>query len=176
MKIIMVIVSSLNGKLTKGDDSNIYTWTSKEDQEYFFSLLEKNRALIMGSKTYNAVKKRILLRKNLLRIILTKEPKKYAHETITGQLEFSDHSPHILVKTLETRGYKKILIVGGAKVNTSFLKAQLVDELYLTLEPRIFGKGNNIFQEGEFENRVQLRSVRKLNKRGTILLKYKFIK
>ncbi len=34
-----------------------------------------------------------------------------------------------------------MLVVGGPHVATSFLKAQLIDELWLTIEPKIFGMG-----------------------------------
>jgi len=170
------MVSTLNGKITKGDDSNIYEWTSKEDQEYFFSLLAKNNVVIMGSKTYDVVKSRIRLRKNLLRIVLTKDPKKYIQEIIPGQLEFSNENLHDLVKRLELKRYKRILIVGGAKVNSSFIKARLVDELFLTIEPKIFGKGKPLFDEGKFDKSLELMTIRKLNKSGTLLLKYKLLK
>lgn len=176
MKVIMVMVSTLNGKITNGDDPNIYTWTSKEDKNYFFSLLKKNRVVVMGSNTYNAVKDKIQLRRNLLRIVFTRNLRKYSREIIPKQLEFISNSPKQLVKNLKERGYKKILIVGGGKVNSSFLKTGLVDEFYLTLEPKIFGEGKALFEEGAFENKLQLISVKKLNKKGTLLLKYKLLK
>ena len=53
MKVIMMIVSTLNGKITKGIDPNIYKWTSKADQDYFFGYLKKNNLIVMGSKTYD---------------------------------------------------------------------------------------------------------------------------
>jgi len=84
MKIIMVAVSSLNGKLTKGKDPNIYSWTSKEDSKLFFSLIEKNNLIVMGGKTYEAARKIIKHKKNKLRIVLTRNPEKYFKETIKG--------------------------------------------------------------------------------------------
>lgn len=174
MKIILAMVSSLDGKITKGNSPNIYEWTSKEDQEYFFSLIAMSNAIIMGSKTYKAVKHRIRLQKKLLRIVLTKNPEKYSHEIVSGQLEFSNESPKELVSRLKKTGYKKILVVGGEKVNTSFLKAKLIDELYLTIEPVVFGKGKNLFEEIELRKSLQLISLRRLNKKGTLLLKYSY--
>ncbi len=171
----MVMVSTLNGKITRENDSDIYTWTSKEDQKFFFTLLKKNTVMIMGSNTYEAAKKRIRLTKKRLRIVLTKYPKKYSHDAVYRQLEFSSESPQEIVKRLKKNGYKKLLILGGGKVNSSFLKAGLADELYVTMEPIIFGKGKNIFEEGIFENKLQLISIKKMNKRGTLLLKYKLL-
>ena len=70
-------------------------------------------------------------------------------------------------------GYKKILLVGGATINGLFLKQNLVDELFLTIEPKIFGYGKNIVEGNLLNTSLQLISIKKINKFGTLLLKYK---
>ena len=65
MKVIMVAVSSINGKITKGKDPNIYSWTSKEDSNFFFSLIKKHNLIVMGSKTYEAARRIIKHEKNI---------------------------------------------------------------------------------------------------------------
>ena len=172
MKIIMVAVSSVNGKLTQGDDVNIYKWTSKEDSEIFLSLIEKHNLIVMGSKTYEAARNIIKLKKNKLRIVLTRKPKKYKDDIVKGGLEFSSESPKDLIKRLEKSGYKEMLLVGGTGVNTSFLKNKLVDELYLAIEPLIFGKGKGLVLEETLETELKLVSVKKLNRKGTLHLVY----
>ncbi|MFA6081552.1 MAG: hypothetical protein WC741_04055 [Patescibacteria group bacterium] len=57
------MLSSADGKTTKGNNDNIYTWTSVEDQRYFLSLIKKNNLIIMGRdlrffETDNKIKKR----------------------------------------------------------------------------------------------------------------------
>ncbi len=175
MKIVIVAVASVNGKITKGDDSNIYSWTSKEDSRFFFSLIEKSNLIVMGSKTYEAAKKLIKHKKNRLRIVLTKNPKRYLKESMKGMLEFTNEGPLELTKRLEGKGYKKILLVGGGEINVLFLKSKLVNEIYLTIEPKIFGTGKNLVGESDFESQLQLISARKLNEQGTLLLKYKVV-
>ena len=172
----MVMVSTINGKITKRDDPDIYKWTSKEDQEYFFNLLQKNKVKIMGSTTYEAIKKNLKLQKGNLRIVLTKNPSKYDSDFVAGQLEFSNELPHALIQRLKKKGIRQVLVLGGGKINASFLKGKLVDELYLTLEPRIFGKGKSIFDEGIFEEELTLISIKKLNKKGALFLKYRSLK
>ena len=173
MKVTMAAVSSLNGNITKGNDPNIYSWTSKEDSQMFFSLIEKNNLIVMGSKTYEIAKKIIKHKKNKLRVILTRNPEKYLDQTIKGILEFTNDSPLKLVKKLESRGYKKMLVVGGGTINCLFLKSKLVDEVYLTIEPRIFGTGQELVGEENLDISLKLISIKKLNKKGTLLLKYK---
>jgi dihydrofolate reductase len=172
----MVMLSSIDGKITNGNDINIYTWTSKEDQKYFFSLIKKNNLIVMGRSTYEASKTIIKLEKNKLRIVMTKNPIKYSDRSVKGQLEFLNESPKKLIEQLQSRGYKKMLLVGGGIINGLFLKQNLVDELYLTIEPKIFGSGKNIVEEQLLNINLQLINIKKLNKAGTLLLKYKFIK
>lgn len=176
MKVVMVMLTSIDGKTTRGDSQNIYSWSSIEDQKYFFSLIKKNNLIVMGRATYDASKPVIKIGKNKLRIVLTHSPKKHLNQTIKNQLEFTGESPEQLVKRLTLAGYKKMLLVGGSIINGLFLKQNLVDELYLTIEPKIFGNGKN-FVEGQLLNtKLQLISIKKINKTGTLLLKYKVIK
>lgn len=176
MKVTMVMLASVDGKITKGSDTNIYTWTSFEDQKYFFSLIKKHNIIIMGRSTYEASKQVIKLEKNKLRIILTRSPKKHLEQMVKGQLEFSDETPEKLIKRLSTQGYKEALLVGGGIINGLFLKHNLVDELYLTIEPRIFGSGKNIVDGQLLNTKLNLISIKKINERGTLLLKYKINK
>ena len=173
MKIIMVMLASVDGRITRGSDPNIYNWTSQEDQEYFFSLIKKSSLIIMGRSTYEAVLPVIKLEKGKLRIVLTRSPDKYSNQSTKGQLEFSDETPEMLIKRLSTLGYKKALLVGGGIINGLFLKQNLVDELYLTIEPKIFGSGKNITGEQLLNIKLQLNSVKKINKTGTLILKYR---
>ena len=176
MKVTMVMLSSIDGKTTQGNNKNVYVWSSKEDQRHFFSLIKKNNLIVMGRATYEASKPVIKLEKGKLRIILTRNPKKYLNQSIKGQLEFSDESPNKLLKRLSALNYRNILLVGGSTINGLFLKQNLVDELYLTIEPKVFGSGKNITEGQLLDKSLQLISVKKLNKAGTLLLKYKINK
>lgn len=176
MKVTMVMLSSADGKTTRGSEFNIYSWTSAEDQKYFFQLIKKSNLIVMGSSTYEAVNKIIKLEIRKLRIVLTRHPEKYKSKTVIGQLEFSKETPKELVNRLSKLGYKKILLVGGSKINGLFLKENLVDEFYLTIEPRIFGSGKNIVDQPLLGVQLQLTSIKKLNRSGTVLLKYKTIR
>lgn len=173
MKIILVMVQSLNGKITAGVGSRVHDWSSKEDQKYFAALKARARLIIMGRKTYEAAKEHMTLSPRALRVILTKNPKGYTRETVPGQLEFTSESPKALVKRLEKIGHKTALLVGGSEINAAFLKQNLIDELWLTVEPLIIGRGKNLFSETESRKKILLRSAKKLNKNGTLLLKYK---
>lgn len=172
MKIIMVAVCSINGKLTNGDDQDIYKWTSKEDQEFFSLQIKQSNLIVMGSGTYESIKSKIKIQKSKLRIVMTSNPEKYKGEQIPGILEFSSESPRQLVDRLIDH-HKRMLLVGGSKIYSAFMKEGLINEIYLTIEPVVFGRGKNLFADDSFDADLNLVSIEKLNRKGTLLLRYK---
>ncbi len=176
MKVVAIAVASINGKITKGLDSNIYSWTSKEDSNFFFSKISASKLIVMGSSTYEVVRDRIKPKKGRLRIVLTKTPQKYSRDKVTGVLEFSGLKPVDLISSLEKQGYGQMLLVGGSAIYSAFLKEKLIDEIYLTVEPLIFGDGKELFAKGDFASDLSLVRIEKLNDRGSLLLKYKINK
>lgn len=172
MKTILVMVMSVDGKTTQWFNPLIYKWTSKEDQNYFFSLIKHCKVIVMGRKTFIAVKSRINLSPQRLRIVVTKNPKSYEKLSKTGQLEFTDDAPTNIITGLQKQGYDKILLAGGEEINGLFLKEKCVNEIWITVEPFLFGNGNGLVGNNNFKINLQLLSIKKLNKKGTLLLKY----
>ncbi|MBI4720016.1 MAG: dihydrofolate reductase family protein, partial [Chitinivibrionia bacterium] len=48
-------------------------------------------------------------------------------------------SPKRVVEYLGRRGVRRILVEGGGALNHSFIKARLVDEIYITVTPFVIG-------------------------------------
>jgi dihydrofolate reductase len=174
MKTILIFISTLDGKVTKWGDPFVRNWSSKEDQHYFNRVWNDNRLVIIGSKTYNADP--IKPSSNHLLVILTRNPKKYRINEIPGQIEFTDETPSRLVKRFEKEGQKQMMVAGGAHIATSFLKENLIDELWLTVEPIIFGIGGNFVINEKLDIHLQLVSCERLNTQGTLITKYAVIK
>lgn len=176
MKVVAIAVISINGKITRGKDSNIYSWTSKEDSDFFFSKISTSKLIVMGSSTYEAARNRIKPEKGRLRIVLTRTPRKYSKDKVEGSLEFLSKKPTDLVSSIQKQGYREMLLVGGSAVYSSFLKENLIDEIYLTIEPLVFGDGKPLFAKGSFAADLSLIGVKRLNHQGSLLLKYKINK
>ncbi len=172
MKIVNIMVSTANGKITHDDDSDIKKWTSEEDGKHYRSFLENSSLIVMGSTTYEAAKRSMKHQDGKKRVVLTRQPEKYAMDLIPGKLEFSSETPNELVGRLEKEGYTEMLLVGGAHINKIFYEASLVTDLYLTIEPKLFGKGKTLIIEGDYSTQMQLESVKQLNEQGTLLLHY----
>lgn len=175
MRIIAVFVETANGKITKGAEGIVQTWASSEDQAHFSKLIQGNNLIVMGSGTYEAHKSSIKLEEGKLRVVVTSKAEKYKNAAVAGQLEFTSETPIALVKRLEEQGFHKMLLVGGADLFTSFLEAHLVNELYLTIEPKLFGQGKNLLADVDVEANLELLEVKKLNEQGTLLLHYKIV-
>lgn len=47
-----------------------------------------------------------------------------------------------IVSMLKRKGYKQVLIEGGPTLLASFLREDLLDEIFLTISPKIFGNDN----------------------------------
>jgi len=107
---------------------------------------------------------------------MTSHPETYKSRELPGQLEFTSESPAELVKRFASEGYPQLLCVGGPHIATSFFKAGVVDELWLTLEPKIFGKGGNFVVESELDVELKLLEIEKINDRGTMIAKYAVLK
>ncbi|EMJ99707.1 MULTISPECIES: RibD family protein [unclassified Leptospira] len=69
-------------------------------------------------------------------------------------LQGEDLAPEIILNELEKRGYTKILLEGGPRLNDSFFRSGLVDRLYLTIVPFLIGQfGLPSITGGEFAYR-----------------------
>jgi len=171
MRIILVFVSTLDGKITRWGDPKVSSWTSEEDKKHFRKTWNEAPLIVMGSNTFRA-EKLGSLRDHLI-IVMTRNPSTYKDKEVRGRLEFTDESPAQLSARFEKAGFEKMIVAGGAQIATSFLKAGLIDEIWLTIEPRIFGKGGNFVIEQELNLELALISVERVNPEGTLITKYK---
>lgn len=174
MKTVLVFVSTIDGKVTKWGDPHIRTWTSEEDQKYFTKIWSDAGLIIMGSTTFISEAFRPEL--NHLLVVMTSHPDKYRSQVVPDKLEFTSKSPVQLTELYKNEGHELMMVVGGAHVATSFLKDQLLDEIWLTIEPKIFGIGGNFVIEEKLNINLRLINIEKLNKQGTLIAKYEVLK
>lgn len=167
MKITLLAVVTIDGKLAR-NEHHFVDWSSPEDKRLFFSTTKKAGVLIVGHNTFRTFPSPLPGR---LHVVLTRNTSDKINEP--GVVEYTDKSPQEIVAGLEARGYSEAVMVGGAGANALFLKAALVDEIWLTIEPLIFGTGIDLFKGAVFDLRASLISVEQLNEGGTVHLKYR---
>lgn len=173
MKKILVFVATLDGKITRWNEPHVKRWSSEEDKNYFKKTWEDSFLIVMGSSTFDVKPMEPTPKHHL--VVMTRNPGKYKDYEVSGQLEFSNQPIAQLVAHYEKEGLMRMLVVGGAHIATSFLKEKLIDELWLTIEPKIFGTGGNFVIEENLDIDLKLLSVEKVNQQGTLITKYSVI-
>jgi len=171
MKLILMMAMTLDGIIAKNSQQNA-DWTTKADKKAFIEETKKHGVIIMGDTTFDAIGKPLPGRLNL---ILSLEPQKYQDKVIPDQLEFVKDSPQNIIKSLQKRGFKSAVLGGGAKTNASFLKAGLVNEILITVEPKIFGRGLNFTEGEELDLDLELIESKEIGD-NAVQLRYKVIK
>jgi dihydrofolate reductase len=173
VKVTLVFVTTLDGKVTKWGDPHVFQWSSKEDQAYFKKNWDDAKLIVMGRGTFDFDP--VKPSPERLLVILAADPSQYKKYEVAGQLEFTSESPEQLYSRFKAEGHREVLLVGGPHIATSFLKENLVDELWLTLEPKIFGSGGNFVVDSKLDIKLKLLSFEKVNEQGTLILKYQVI-
>ena len=170
MKTILIFVTTLDGKVTKWGEPNVRLWSSHQDQDYYKKVWSESQLIVMGSNTFNADKFNPSASHRI--IVMTRQPEKYKSLEIPGQIEFTNETPVELTSRFINKGQKQMLVVGGPHVATSFLQEQLIDELWLTIEPKIFGVGDNFAMGAKLDINLRLIQSENVNEQGTLISKY----
>ena len=159
---------SANGYIAKPDGNS--EWTCQEDLEGFYEQSKKAGNIIMGKNTHRyVVKQGFFPFPDALNVVVS-------HETIQNvwgdKVLFTGVAPKEVLEMLKERGFETAFLAGGGQLNASFMKEGLVDEIYLDVEPLVFGKGIKLFADTDFEFELELLGFKKLNS-DTIQLHYK---
>jgi len=164
----LIMVLSADGVTARDSSHNPVSWTSKEDQELFKQTTKEFSVMIMGQKTFDAIGFPLPGR---LTIVLTEE----SRTDQPGKLEHKRGDLKNILDELESRGFTKCCICGGTFVNSKFLEAGLINEVQLTIEPRLFGSGLRLFDKLSVDLSMELVEMKKLNE-STVYLLYKIQK
>ncbi len=141
IKTILLMAQTLDGKIAK-DSDHFPDWTGKADKRLFVEITKAAGALIMGSKTFDTIGKPLPGRKN---IVMTRDPRR---KSAWDNLIYTNLAPKALLAQLESEGYREVVLAGGTRINSLFMRAGLIDELIVTITPMVFGTGIGLFEEG----------------------------
>ncbi len=164
MKTTLLMATTLDGKIGR-NSSHFVDWTGKEDKKLFIKLTKDAGVIIMGSNTFDTITEPLPHRKN---IVMTRNKSRKSYDK---DLIFTDDTPENILKSLDAQGFKSVILIGGSQINSLFLKAGLINEIYLTIVPLLFGTGLSMFAQ-EFDTKLDLISTKQMPD-GHILLRYK---
>lgn len=162
-RYIGFVASSIDGRISLSKQ-HPPQWTSKEDWEFFQKSLMSFDAVIVGRNTYLSVAKRLRKRNTFVFSTHLKKMKR------RGSVTFVNPANVDFEKLFQK--YNKIAVLGGGMVYRYMLECGFLDELFVTIEPLIFGRGKEMFIGGTKTIRADVISVKKLNRTGTLLIHY----
>jgi dihydrofolate reductase len=171
MKVILYMGITVNGYIARENGDS--EWTSEEDLKGFEQNSRSAGNIIMGKNTYlYASQAELLPFKDALNVVVShgQIENKYGDKVLV-----TDKNPKEVLKMLEEKGFSEAFLAGGGQLNTAFLKENLIDEIYLDVEPLLFGKGVKVFAESDFDIELELIESKPLNK-NTVQLHYKVLK
>ena len=171
MKVTVLMVMTLDGKTAKNSDQPNSSWISKADAKLFRDKTKAAGVIIMGNNTYQTIGRHLPSRLN---IVITNEPE--SQVAIPDQLEFTNDEPGKILRNLKSRNFKEVIICGGAEINSLFLLDDLIDELWLTIEPKLFGRGLGLFNRMDLDQNLELITDPERLGVNSVLLKYRVIK
>ena len=140
MKVTLVMALTIDGKIGKSPD-HFPDWTGAEDKKIFADITKKAGAMIMGSKTFDTIGIPLPSRKN---IVLTRDK---TRKSKWKNLVYTDKNPKEILDRLYKEGFSHVILAGGALVNSLFAEENLIDEVIVTISPKIFGYGLSLFTE-----------------------------
>ncbi len=162
-RFIAFVAASIDGRISLSRKS-LPHWTSQEDWKFLQNALAHSDAVVVGRNTYLAAAGRLRQRQTF---VLSSRPQKI---TRRGNVTFVNPSKVDLAALLVE--YDTVAVLGGGAVYRFMLEQGLVDELYVTIEPLIFGRGREMFVGGKQVSHARLLSMERLNRKGTLLLHY----
>jgi dihydrofolate reductase len=155
MKVILYMAISTNGIIAKSDDDT--SWISKEEWDSYSLATRTAGCLIVGRRTYHILTNQpeFAELKDVKIVAVSEED-----FTTLAPNHFVAHSPKEALDLLKDS--KEVIVAGGGTLNASFLAENLVDEIYLDIEPIIIGQGIPIFKDKDFEHKLKFVGQKKI--------------
>lgn len=160
---------TVNGYIAKEDDTT--PWSDTIWNAYY-DFIKQRGNIVLGRRTYEMMKE-------------INEFEKLGFPTtavISNQANNQNQkgvilvpSPGKAIEAIRQNGFEEMVVGGGSQTNTIFMKNGLIDEIYLDLEPLLFGKGIKLFADIGKEVKLQLLEMTKLSE-NIIRLHYKVLK
>ncbi len=162
---------TVNGMIAK--ENNDTSFVSDIEWSSFKAMINKTENMIIGRRTYEIMRKNDELGDlNSVKIVVVTNKDSFSVDNPNHSIA---KSPKDALSILEKQGFNKTLVAGGGRLNAAFMSENLIDEIYLDVEPIAFGKGIELFAEKDFETKLKLLETKKLSD-DEIQLHYKVLK
>lgn len=164
-KVILYIAVSLDGYIA--DSGGNVDWLNGQDSaaenaDTYSAFIKDIDTVVMGWKTYHQVATELSpdewVYSSLTSYVIT-------HRSLpsTENIKFVQDDPCRIVQKLRQEPGRGIWICGGASIVQPLVKAELIDEYYISIIPTILGSGIRLWGETEREMKLKLTSTQSYN-------------
>lgn len=145
-RVKLYIAMSLDGYVSRPDGS--IDWLNRvegEGDNGYFAFYSTIDTVIMGKLTYDWILQHAHQFPYAQRTcyVMTSKP-----TMNNANVTFTQETPEEIIMRCHEEGDGNIWLVGGAKLVKSFLNADLIDELIITIAPVLLGDGIPLFAKG----------------------------
>lgn len=166
MEVTVLMAMTLDGKIAKSPD-HFPDWTAPEDKKFFAERTRRAGVVVMGSRTFQTLKKPLADRLN---VVITRDA---SRKSSWDNVVFTTEPPRQVLAWLESLGYAEVILAGGAVTNSLFAAENLIDRIVVTVSPKIFGTGISLFTP-EISMDLALETVERLGQ-DLVVLSYRVL-
>lgn len=166
-KVIIYMAETINGMVAKTDDSA--PWSDAVWNTYP-KIIQEAGNIIVGRKTFEIMQQAGEFDSlGKIDVCVVSESMK-SRDGLVVVPSVADAITHF-----KGKGHETIVVGGGTQTNTSALKENLVDEIWIDLEPKIFAKGIPLINTIDFDCELKFIESKMLS-RDTIQIRYAVVK
>ncbi|HUD11502.1 MAG TPA: dihydrofolate reductase family protein [Candidatus Saccharimonadia bacterium] len=163
MKVFILAAQTADGYVGRNATHLAHTWTTYEDKRLFTWITKWAHVMVVGGNTYRTFDRDLPGRRLIVYTRSQHAPK--------DNVEFTSEPPEQLLSRLEKEGVKGVAICGGTQIYDLFMQSGLVQELYITIQPKLFGAGISLFQTS-LDLDLKLDEAQVSTKDDTVILHY----
>jgi dihydrofolate reductase len=179
MKVSLIAAVSTDGFIAPENQAGkpSTAWTSPEDTAWFNRKTKEIGTVIMGRTTWETIPAKRRPLKNRLNLIYTSKTSAISNAVpfdLVAENNFDANKPYTtslppdkLINRLSDH-FRELAVIGGTSIYTLFMQSGLVDTVYLTIEPVLFGTGTPLFDK-KLDTALQLEAVEHLNPHSLLL-------
>lgn len=168
-KLVLGLGISIDGYIARLNGAVDFLFMPKDySMASFFAGID---TAVMGRKTFDVASAGSFGGSSMATYVFSRTRPAGEHDGVT----FVDQAPEGFIAELRKRPGKDIWLMGGGELARDFLKADVVDELYLGVVPVLLGEGIPLFPSG-FPQRDFSLVENKSYSKGLITLKYERVR
>ncbi len=166
MQVDICAAISIDGFIATPDGDS--DWTC--DDVLFEKICQDYGCVALGHTTFTQYENELYPMDDIEHIVLTSNANQASH---SPYVHFAESVEKALAVAQEL-GFSKLLVIGGAKTNESFVKAGAVDNILLDIHPLTLGEGIKLFGDHKQPLELQLASS-KADPAGFVHVEYKLV-